>query len=231
MVTLWITPAEIAVHELVVEGDRYRHLFRARRMAVGDRVRLVDGEGRARWGEVLRVERRHGVVRLGDPAALHEPARGVELVVAPPKPQRAAWLMEKTTELGVAAVRFLGSERAPRRYGDGTLSRLRRVAIAALEQCQGSRLPEITGVHDWSELSSLIAGRESRYVLRPGHRSLASLDCSRRATVLVGPEGGWTSSELDEMQALDLPSFSLGPRILRVETAAVAAAAILLTDS
>ena len=67
-------------------------------------------------------------------------------------------MVEKATELGAAAIRFVGGERAPRRYGEGTLERLRRVAAAALEQSGRARLPEISGVHESSELDSLLRG-------------------------------------------------------------------------
>ena len=114
--------AELA--EVAVEGDAYRHLFRARRLAVGDRLRAVDGAGAARWAEVAAVDRRTGTLRLLEPAPTHEPAYRLELLVGTPKKDRAATLVEKATEVGVAAVRFVATERSPRDFGSGTLARL-----------------------------------------------------------------------------------------------------------
>ncbi len=151
--------------EVRVEGEPYRHLFRARRLAVGDRVRVVDGRGQARWAAVARIDRSAAVMVLGEPAPGNEPELRLELLVPTCRPERASWLVEKATELGVASIRFLHTERAPRQLGDSTVARLQRVAAAALEQCHGSRLPEITGPHEWSELATLTGGVGERWVL------------------------------------------------------------------
>ena len=72
---LLVTPAELAGERVVVEGEPYRHLFRARRLATDARLRLVDGEGRARWAEVAAIDRRRAELRLLGPAPTHDPAR------------------------------------------------------------------------------------------------------------------------------------------------------------
>jgi len=105
--TLLVTPAELDSAELEISGEAYHHLFHAARAAVGDAVRMVDGRGRARCGEIVRVERRCAAVRLGAAAPSLEPVLWLELLVAAPRPSRASWLVEKGTELGVRAFRFL----------------------------------------------------------------------------------------------------------------------------
>ena len=113
-VTLLVEPAELDGSELVVEGDAYQHLFRAARAATGDALRVVDGRGRAREGKVAGVERRRATVTLGAEAPPCEPRLELELLVAAPRPSRASWLVEKGTELGVRAFRFLDCERSAR---------------------------------------------------------------------------------------------------------------------
>jgi 16S rRNA (uracil1498-N3)-methyltransferase len=218
---------------LTLAGDVYRHLFRARRVAVGERLRLTDGAGRARWGEVAAVDRATATVRLAGPAPLHEPAGRVELLVAAPEKARASWLVEKATELGVAAVRFLDTARTPREFGGGTVRRLERVAAAALEQSHGSRLPELSGTHPWSDLPALVAAAapSARHLLDTGDQAApgAALLLDPAGTVvLVGPEGGWTGPERTDLAALGCRAITLGPTTLRTETAALAAAARLL---
>lgn len=241
MITVLVTPRELDAGLARIEGDAYRHLFRARRVAAGEPVRAADGRGRARWGEVARVDRRSATLTLGAPAPANEPPWRLELIVAAPRRERASWLVEKVTEVGAAAVRLVAAERAPRDYGPGSLDRLRRVAAAALEQCHRAALPEITGIHPWSEVPALLAGCAARWVLDtgldtgPGARAAAEAlvppDPGANGALLIGPEGGWSDPERAELAALGCVAVSLGGRVLRVETAAVVGAGVLLLGS
>jgi 16S rRNA (uracil1498-N3)-methyltransferase len=228
MITLLADPGELEAGEVLVEGDVYRHLFRARRVPVGATFRVVDGQGRARWGEVSRVDRSSARVVLREPAPTHEPAFRLDLLIPTFRPERASWLVEKATEFGVSAFRFLNSARAPRHFGDGTIERLRRVAVSAVEQCHRSRLPALTGPHDWAEIGPLSAATESRWFLdaRAAPGDWGPLGHS--GALLVGPEGGWTPEERREVLDAGWRPVGLGPRILRVESAALVGAAMLL---
>lgn len=244
MTTLIVTPAELATAGATVTGDAYRHLFRARRLAVGDRLRVVDGRGAARWAEVAAVDRKSAHLRLLGRAPANEAAFSLELLVAAPRKERASWLVEKATELGVAAVRFVAAERAPRELGPGTRERLLRVAAAAVEQAGRSRVPEVTGVHPWAAVGELLAPFPRRWFLdtgaeggegRSGVRGEGSGDPfgepasgAAAGAVLVGPEGGWSPDEAAALAALGCRPVWLGARVLRIETAAIAAAALLL---
>lgn len=229
MITLLVDPEHFGDESIAVTGDEYRHLFRARRAAVGDVVRLVDGRGNARWGAVARVGRERGEICPGEPAPNNEPALAIDLLLPVPKAERAAWLVEKATEIGVHSVRFLATERAPRELGAGSLARLRRVAAAALQQCHGARLPEITGVHAWRELGDLSAQAARRVALHLGPFPAPQGDpLAGAVALLVGPEGGFADAELAELRAADWRLCGLGARVLRLETAAVLAAGFLL---
>ena len=229
MTTLLVDAERLRADRVEVRDAEHRHLFRALRLGPGDRLRVVDGEGVARWGEVATVARHSATVNLLGPAPANEPALRLDLLVASPRPQRASWLVEKATEIGVARIGFLASSRSPRRYGPSTLERLVRVARAALEQSQRSRLPEITGPHEWKDLDSLVTAEE-RWLLDPAadQAPLERRPDGRTAVLVIGPEGGFTASETAELQQLGCRSHSLGPRVLRVETAAVVGAAMLL---
>ena len=230
---LLVEPRELDLDELEVEGETYHHLFRAARVAAGDAVRVVDGSGRARAGQVARVERRRAVIRLGAEAPSCEPHLRLELLVAVPRPSRASWLVEKGTELGVRAFRFLDCERSARPLDDGALDRLRRVARTALVQCGRSRLPEVTGPHRLEE-ALVGAGAATLIVLDPtapaGPRRLARrFDLPLLAA--IGPEGGFTAAEIAAAVGVGATPVRLVPSFLRVETAALAAAAWALVES
>lgn len=226
--SILLSPEEMGQHEVKIQGDRYRHLFRARRQKVGDRMRAVDGRGRARWAQVVRIDRIAGYLEMADEAPQNEPEIWLELFVVPPKPQRLTWLVEKSTEIGVSAIRLIHSRRGPRSCGAGTLERLRRVASAAVMQSQRSLVPEISGVHEWPELAALTSKSGTCCALDQDARALSDIEISSSACLLVGPEGGWEEAERREMEAMGCQSLALGPRILRTETAAVVGSTLLL---
>jgi len=230
MITLLVDAAVFVLPEVKVEGDSYRHLFRARRVEAGETLRVVDGRGRARWGKVSRVDRTSAAVTLGEPAPSHDPAFHLNLFVPTCRLERASWLVEKATEMGISGVHFLNTVRAPRDLGEGSLGRLHRVAVAALEQCHGSRLPEITGPHSWRALANLTAtAGPRRWFLDTGAAGAVWGDVEGESgALLIGPEGGWDPGERSDLLAASWRPVHLGERVLRLETAALAVAALLL---
>ena len=203
MTTVVVTPIEWDGTEIQLGGDAYHHLFRVKRVRVGESVRVVDGAGRARGGVVARVDRAHGVIALGAAQPALEPALRLELLVAPPKLERAAWLVEKATEIGVAAIRFVATDRAARgerELNPSQLARLHRIAVSAVEQCGRSVVPEVTGVHD---LSGTLEQKRSDGIAtivldaagEPDARIALTDTSTERLALLVGPEGGWSPEE------------------------------------
>jgi 16S rRNA (uracil1498-N3)-methyltransferase len=248
--TVLVAGEVFAGDQLVVVDDVYHHLFRVRRLAVGDQLRVVDGLGRARAGMVASIERKRALVDLGRDLPSREVAREVTLYCAFPRPERAAWLVEKATELGVATLAFVRAERSGPPPPDAALARLRRVAVAALEQCGRARLPAITGSLSWEQLPVGFAG--ASFVLdlpavptAPEELPLAAEDPPMATgsagkgqdralelapvSLLVGPEGGFTARERSWLASSGWRTWSLGGQVLRLETAAVAALAQLLT--
>ncbi len=102
--------------------------------------------------------------------------------------------------------------------------------MAAVEQCGRARLPAVTGVHPWREVADLVSPHALRLLLDPGSSGRPALlpEGAGSAVLLVGPEGGFTVGEGQELLALGCRGLGLGPRTLRVETAAVVGAALLL---
>ena len=238
-----VSPEALAGDDVSVADDAYRHLFRARRLAQGDALRVVDGAGHARWGRVAEVGRASARVDLEGPAPSNEADYWLELVVTMPRRERASWLVEKVTELGASAIRWVQTERSPRQPGSGTLERLSRVSVAALEQSGRSRLPQITGPHSWEELPALLDAAEDRWWLdaQPPQEDGSGLGLDDQAVagwqpsagpgrVVIGPEGGWSADERQTLGNLGCRPIWLGPRVLRVETAAIVAVAAILAD-
>lgn len=226
--TLLVSPEDLGGESVEVRGEAYRHLFRSRRLAVGDKVRVVDGRGHARASRIESVTREHGRLALGPELPSLEPSSRLEILSAPPEPARAEWLVEKATELGAVAVRFVLSERSSRDSSRIRLERLERLARAAVEQCGRARLPEISGPHGWSELATLLAPLPRRWMLDPGPPEETTKHSGEPVALLVGPEGGWSDAERAHLRDLGCQPLHLGERILRTETAALAASAGIL---
>ena len=229
MITLVVSPPDFDLDQIEVTGNEYRHLFRARRVAAGARVRIVDGRGNARWSKVEHVSRKRALLRPGAVAPANEPTYRLRLYVATPRSERASWLVEKATELGVTSICFIPTERTPRKVSTANLERWLRVATAAVEQCHRSRLPEISRIEPGQTWSSLLLEAGDRFYLDTGLQEPDDWEPPRtHGAVFIGPEGGWTREEVTELERLGCRPVSLGPRILRVETAAIAAATLLL---
>jgi len=227
-VTLLVDPDELRAGRVEIRGDKYKHLFKVRRLATGTRMRLVDGEGNARWGEVERIEAKTALVEIGETAPANELSARVEIFVVPPKPQRLKILVEKTTELGAVAIRIVSSARMAREVLPNEMGRLKRIAAAAVEQSQRSRVPDISGPHSWSDALSLAADLGRLRVLDPGARDSLAPSPESRSGLLVGPEGGFSVEELADLASRNAWSVNLGPTILRTETAAIVGCALLL---
>ncbi len=227
-VHLLVSPAEIDEDSIRVTGDRYRHLFRARRLERGDEVRITDGRGRARFAVVAKVDRHTAWLAPGLLAPSAEPAARLSLAVATLRPERAAWLVEKATEIGAAEIAWYRCERAPRRFEGERLARLARVAQSAVEQCGRSVVPAIAAV-SWSDLVARLAA-STAVILDPRATARLSEDPPAPPVrwLVVGPEGGLTAAEIAELEAAGATSRALGERTLRAETAAVVALALAL---
>ncbi len=170
-------------------------------------------------------------------AVEREPARQVHLIVGVPANDRMDWLVEKATELGVASIQPVMTERSVLRLSgeraDKKRAHWQAIAVAACEQCGRNQVPTIHAVltvNAWLAAQTLPA-ETVRYLLslRSGTRTLASLirDSTLSATFLSGPEGGLSLVEEDAAVVKGFLPVSLGNRVLRAETAGLAALAAL----
>ena len=225
MIHLLVEASDLASETVEVEGADHRHLFRARRLRVGDRLRLVDGRGAARWSAVDQVTSRRATLRVEGAAPVFEPARRVALFVSVVRPERAAWLVEKATELGLRDLQWVVSERTSRSLPERALERQRRVAKSALEQSGGAWLPEI-GAPVPLEEAMIDAGSVA---LHPGAATPFAAVAGSVEAIVVGPEGGFSEREIKGLAGRGAVPARFGPRVLRTETAALAALAAALT--
>ena len=230
--SLLVEPATLDGDRVEVEGEDHRHLFRARRLGPEAVIRVTDGAGRQRSATVIDVDRRRAEIELGDWLPSPRPARPLSIFVATPRAERARWLVEKLVELGVHRICFVLSERVNHPVGR-QLDRLERVAKSALLQCGSARLP-ILEERGWKDLEPVgDEATERAFLLAPrAEHSLveasALLDADEPVALWFGPEGGFTEREEQALLTRGARAVHLGPMVLRVETAAIVAAGVLL---
>ncbi len=209
-------------HPVPSETDAH-HLARVLRLRAGEEVIAADGRGR--WARTTWQGERTLEPLVGTAAAVQFEARAepaLTVAFAPVKGERPEWVVQKLTELGIDRIVPLLSERGVVRWtgerGKTTVERLRRVAREAAAQCRRVWLPEVCDTMRFADLATLG---------EPGEVVLAQLSGDRptvsQRVVAVGPEGGWSTDEL----ASGLPTVGFGLSVLRAETAAVTAAALL----
>jgi 16S rRNA (uracil1498-N3)-methyltransferase len=202
---------DVAVPALSDEASH--HLFRVLRLRDGEVVTVTDGCGRWR-----RCRAAASAVEVDGEVHVEEPPTWpVTIMLAIPKQDRPEWIVRRTTELGVDRIVFLHAERSVVRW-DGEraerhLDKLRRLADESVMQARRVRRPVVAGPVD---AGTVLA---EAVVAEPGGRPIAPAD----RVIAIGPEGGWTDAELNTARG----HVGLGPTILRVETAALAACAVM----
>jgi 16S rRNA (uracil1498-N3)-methyltransferase len=232
-----IALAEVPVLErptpLSVAGGRALDAWRSR---LGEIVTVRDPLGA--WYRARLVERGTQGVVVPFQCLERAPESALRLVVcqALPAKERFELILQKLTELGAARVVPYVSRRstdlAGRDAGQKKSHRWPEVVLRAARQCRRAVIPELGAVADWTEVLAEGEGADCRLLLYEGEASLTLGEVLRRTSprcvvLTVGPEGGFTAEEVNEARAAGFIAVSLGPRILRTETAAIVGAALV----
>jgi 16S rRNA (uracil1498-N3)-methyltransferase len=211
---------------VLIDGPEAHHLSTVCRLRVGDALVLFNGDGTEYPGRVVQVNRKSVEVEL---AAGERPDRELPFrleVAAPlPKGDRTQFLVEKLTELGVTVFTPLACERSVIHPREGKREKLERYVIEASKQCGRNTLMEVAELTDWASWCLPRDVGEARLLAHPGGTAeMRKLAAPTR--IAVGPEGGFTDAEAELALTHGWQHVGLGPRILRIETAAVALVAL-----
>jgi 16S rRNA (uracil1498-N3)-methyltransferase len=237
-----------------LDDEQARHARKVLRLEAGDRVELLDGQGRIAEGVVAEIGGGSGVsIRITDRREAPRSSPAIDLAVAIPKGDRAAVLVEKASELGADRLIPLVTERSVVDPGAGKVQRFGRIATESCKQCGRAWVMQVTepiaidrliaeADHEMKLIADtgLDAGAadagadpDLREALRSGLSGGGVQDLPNaiggggRVIVLIGPEGGWTDQERNAAVSAGFRPWRIGPHVLRVETAALAALAIL----
>ncbi len=232
---LFVSDALINGAEIEVDGDRARYLGKVLRARSGDRLIIFNGEGPEWPATIVRLGRNSVTLALGEKIEIppgNTPK--LHLVQGISRGERMDWVVQKATELGVHRITpvlteygvvKLNTERAEKRQ-----QHWQKIAIGACEQSGRARLPLIDtplSLKNW--FGNRPERVDTQLILTPGARTaLAGIEAPKtKACLLIGPEGGFSDGEYDDADAVGFQAVSLGPRILRTETAALAALAVM----
>ncbi len=213
------------------------HASRVLRLRVNDEVHLFDGTGNELHGRIcvitgksVRLDRLYNHV-INRESPLH-----IVLAQALCSSEKMDWVVQKATELGVSAIQPLQTERSITRLsGERAEKRTehwRGVAISACEQCGRNTLPVVYAPQDFTHwLLDMRPSTATKLMLAPAsHISLGrQIKPIHSIVLLIGPEGGWSAAEIEMSEQANFTQVSLGARILRTETAAIAGITALQT--
>jgi 16S rRNA (uracil1498-N3)-methyltransferase len=229
----WIAD-EVSGNQAALTGAHADHLIRVLRATVGQKFDII-ADGAVYRGHILRISDSRVEFQLeGEISAPAPPP--VTLLLSIYKFDRMEWAIEKCTELGVAKIVPVIARRTDSHLAAASTKRVerwRRIAAQAAEQSRRATMPEIS---DPINLKSAIEIPGAfRIVLAENEtgatlRALMASNPSEEFVIAIGPEGGWTAEELDAFANEGWVSASLGPTILRSETAAVVAAALAISE-
>lgn len=217
--------------ELTLSERAANHLVKVLRHRVGDRVTLFDGKGCEAVAEIVSAHRQHGCrVRVIETAEVsRESPLEIELLPGLSRGDKMDLVIQKAVELGVAAIRPVITERSevrPDKSAASRLARWREIVIGACEQCGRAHLPE---VHPPVAIEQIDAGASTRLVLDP-ESATGLADCrpaGHAISIAIGPEGGFSERDLALLDRNGFRRVRFGPRILRTETAGIAAISVL----
>jgi len=229
----WIAD-EVSGDRAALIGEHAAHLARVLRARVGQRFDIATGPS-VRSGQITSIADDRVEFVLGEQIFTPVSPR-ITLLLAIFKFDRMEWVIEKCTELGVSQIVPLIAQRTDRHLASAAgkrVQRWRRIALQASEQSRRPTPPEIAAPAKLRDLASLksalrivLAESEHQALLR----DLLQAPPGDEVALAVGPEGGWTAGELQHLQNQGWVSASLGSTILRAETAAIAATAIVLSS-
>ncbi len=232
---LFVSEELINGSEVALDGDRAHYLGRVLRLRIGNNITVFNGTGPEWSATITGMTKSTATLRVGESheVATESPLK-IHLVQGISRGERMDFVVQKATELGVKRITPVLTE-----YGVVKLDAARAVkrrdhwqgvAASACEQAGRTRLPLIDTpmpLKDW--FGSKPKDADVDLILKPGARAaLAAVDSPRtKVCLLIGPEGGFSHTEYDDADVSGFEAVSLGPRVLRTETAAVAALAVL----
>ena len=238
MPRFFVSTAPAVGETTVIGGADARHIAGALRMTVGEELTLCDGAGTDYAATITAVEREQVTVRVESAAPnATEPTLRVTLYMGMPKSDKLETVIQKSVELGVTAIVPVITARSIVRVtgkdAEKKLVRLQRIAAEAAGQCGRGIIPTVETPLTWKQALPRLAAENTLLCYEGGGAPIGELisPADTALSLVVGPEGGFDPAEVEAVTAAGGRIATLGPRILRCETAPLAALAVLMERS
>jgi 16S rRNA (uracil1498-N3)-methyltransferase len=210
--------------------EESRHLRDVLRLGAGAPVQVFDGAGKEFRCVVETVEKKTTVLKIIGETAPTAPESALDLTMAAAllKGEKFDLVVQKAVELGVTKLVPLNTKRADVKLKDAEkrVERWRKIALEAAKQCGRAKLMLIEPPIDFEKFSASVEGTRILFAERGGE-SFSKIEKAEKITAVVGAEGGWETTEIEQARANGFQTITLKGRVLRAETAAIAVAAIL----
>jgi len=215
-----------------ITGSEFHHISHVFRRKGGDEIVLSSGDGLLAEGVIESLSKRELIVAVHKMSSLQMSKPKIAVAFPLLKNKHDSMIIEKLTELGVKDFFPITTERTVKKASINTIEKFRKVAVAAMKQCDNAFLPQIHHVLPLSELIPSLGNYIPLVALETGkHKSIKKVfqELHEKAICLIiGPEGGFDDREIEFLKNNNVNTFTLGNHILRAETAAIAASAQLL---
>ena len=234
-IRLFIDQPLQAGQDIALSEAAANHAVRVLRLREGDAVTLFNGDGHDYSGQISLGKREARVQITRAEAVTNESPLAITLVQAIARGEKMDLILQKATELGVVRILPVTSDRTEVRLdedrADKRILHWQRVLESACEQCGRAQVPQVESPLTLERAARLLAeDTDTKLVLHPdGGRPLSQIECGEAATIAIGPEGGFSDRDLAVLDQAGFRRITLGPRILRTETAGLAAIAALQT--
>lgn len=230
----FVEPREVEPgSEVTLSAGDSAHALRSLRLRAGDQITVADDQGLVASGRLVSEVDGRAVVRVEEVRRVVRRGPIVSAALAPPKGDRLAWAVQKLAELGVDEVVPMRTARTVREWGTDRQERaIRRLEGVAREAAMQSHQPFVARVLEPLTLDDALSVRATTIFLEPradeSLRAVLPEEAPSAVRLLVGPEGGFEDAEVERARELGAAAASLGPSVLRTETAAVVGAALVL---
>lgn len=234
----YVNPANISNGSFLLEDEQAHYVSTVRRFKAGDEIMIFDGLGNSYKAKIVSASKNSISGNILS-SSYKMPAFKINLFTAIPKGDRFEWLIEKAGEIGISKIMPINTKRsAGFSFSKNKMERFAKISVAASSQCGRNDIMEITEPVDFRQACEKAAVMSGFTNIMPWESEKSEVPLSgiikgndiSGANIFIGPEGGFENEEAEFAKSLNIKTVSLGENILRVETAAIVAAVLVLNS-